>query len=178
MPKVFTPHTARPCSFSCRSPSSRTELQGSGGMQRRHACPSQRQEELGGERRWMIQRHGLESGFLSARLIKIPGTKKAGCDIRRAGGVGLICMSGSSRICRLAVTELSCPLPWQLSWHMEPLRAYTSKAAGPVLAPTDTMEAILWPVRWLLVPAWLCFPSLSLVPRMNVGRRGRGFLLL
>lgn len=91
----------------------------------------------------MIQRHGLESGFLSARLIKIPGTKKAGCDIRRAGGVGLICMSGSSRICRLAVTELSCPLPWQLSWHMEPLRAYTSKAAGPVLAPTDTMEAIL-----------------------------------
>lgn len=34
-----------------------------------------------------------ESGFLSAHLIKIPRTKNARCDVRRAGGVGLICMS-------------------------------------------------------------------------------------
>lgn len=42
----------------------------------------------------MIHLCGPESGFLSARLIKIPGTENAGCDVRRAGGVGLICMSG------------------------------------------------------------------------------------
>lgn len=41
----------------------------------------------------MIHLHRPESGFLSVQLIKIPGTKNAGCDVRRAGGVGLICMS-------------------------------------------------------------------------------------
>lgn len=46
------------------------------------------------ERSRRIHLRGPESGFLSARLIKIPGTKNAGCDVRRAGGVGLICMSG------------------------------------------------------------------------------------
>lgn len=41
----------------------------------------------------MIHIRAAESGFLSVRLIKIPGTENAGCDVRRAGGVGLICMS-------------------------------------------------------------------------------------
>ena len=41
----------------------------------------------------MIHLRRLENGFLSVQLIKIPGTQNAGCDVRPAGGVGLICMS-------------------------------------------------------------------------------------
>lgn len=73
--------------FHCHSPSS--------GEKCNINMPSHlRQKWQWEERSWMIHLRRPESGFLSVQLIKIPGTKKAGCDVRRAGGVGLICMSG------------------------------------------------------------------------------------
>lgn len=61
-------------------------------MQDQHAASSLPERKQDG-RSWMIHIRREESGFLSVRLIKIPGTENAGCDVRRAGGVGLICMS-------------------------------------------------------------------------------------
>lgn len=59
----------------------------------------------------MIHLCGPESSFLSAQLIKIPWTKNAGCDVRRAGGVGLICMSGRLLHLQIGIHCVCLPAP-------------------------------------------------------------------
>lgn len=72
------------------SPQSRGNSEMLQKMQHQHASPAQQEWEW--EAEWFT--YVDQSGFLSVQLIKIPRTKNAGCDVRRAGGVGLICMSG------------------------------------------------------------------------------------
>lgn len=102
----------------------------------------------------MIHLHRPECGFLSVQLIKIPGTKNAGCDVRRAGGVGLICMSrqllhlqiGSHWAC------LSTPLASLLAYGAAEGIHEHSRGAG-LSAHWYTFH-FLWLLRligWLLV---------------------------
>lgn len=110
------PHCHIPL-FPCHSKSSSREPRDVAEMQHQHASPPQQQRQYE-EESWKIHVRGTESGFLSAQLIKIPGTKNAGCDVRRAGGAGLICMSG--RLLHLQIGShwacLSAPLAALLAY--------------------------------------------------------------
>ncbi len=103
----------------------------------------------------MIHLRGPESGFLSTRLIKIPGTKNAGCDVRRAGGAGLICMSG--RLLHLQIGShwacLSAPLAALLAYGATEGIHEHSRGAG--LSTQWYNTVFLWllrPLGWRLVP--------------------------
>lgn len=113
--------------FTCHSPSSSREL-----LQKCNI--NMRPQEWSNSSTWTC-------GFLSAQLIKIPGTKNAGCDVRRAGGVGLICMSGQLLHLQIGSHRalLSGPSAALLAYGVTEGIHEHSRGAGPTVAFTDTI---------------------------------------
>lgn len=106
------------------------------GMQHQHARPSRRQreqesEELNDSTRW------TEVAFCQRSWLKFLGPRMQG-DVRRAGGVGLICMSG--RLPHLQIGShwacLSAPLAALLAYGAT--EGIHEHSRGLVSAPTAT----------------------------------------
>lgn len=127
----------------------------------------------------MIHLRGAESSFLSAWLIKIPGTENAGCDVRRAGGVGLICMSG--RLLHLQTGShwacLSTPLAALLAYGAtEGIHEHSRRGRSehPLIQFT-----LLWLLRWVV---WQLVPfggfGLLKVAKMKVREERFSFFFL